>query len=216
MDLTATRHRRQVDIIEDDPNVREALTLLLSTAQIASRTFVSAEDYLASVPLDESACVIVDNRLPGLSGMDLLKRIAAAGGDTAVIVITGHADVPTAVSAMKSGAFHFVEKPLDPEALLLTVKEALARTGEVRDRQIQDQEFKSRLALLTQREREVFDLMIEGLPTKLIAGRLGITTRTTEHHRAAVLHKLRARTSSHLVRMALGVRPATGGREGET
>jgi two-component system, LuxR family, response regulator FixJ len=216
MDLVTTPYRGQVDIVEDDAAVRESLTLLLSTAQIASRTFASAEDYLASVPLDESTCVIIDYKLPGLSGMDLLKRIAAAAGDAAVIVITGHADVPTAVCAMKSGAFHFVEKPLDPEALLLTVKEALARTGEVRERQTQVQEFTSRRALLTDREQEVFALMVEGLPTKLIASRLGITARTTEHHRAAVMHKLRARTSSHLVRMALGASAADPGQGPET
>ncbi len=130
-------HRRHVAIVDDEASVRESLALLLSTARIESRTFASAEDYLASVPPDESTCVILDNQLPGLSGIGLLKRIAAAHGDTAVILISGHADVPTAVSAMKCGAFHFVEKPLDPEALLLTVEEALGRTEQVRDRQSQ-------------------------------------------------------------------------------
>jgi FixJ family two-component response regulator len=209
------QHRRHVDIVDDEASVRESLALLLSTAQIESRTFASAEDYLASVPPDESACVILDNQLPGLSGMGLLKRISAAAADTAVILITGHADVPTAVSAMRSGAFHFVQKPLDPEALLLTVEEALARTEESRDRQTQAQEFRSCFALLTQREREVFALLVDGLPTKLIAHRLGITPRTTEHHRAAVMHKMRARTISHLVRMALSIGPAAGSRGGE-
>lgn len=167
--------RRHVAIVDDEASVRELLALLLSTAQIGSQTFASAEDYLASVPLEESTCLILDNQLPGLSGIGLLKRIAAADGDTAVILISGHGDVPTAVSAMKCGAFHFVEKPLDPEALLLTVEEALGRTEQVRDRQTQIQEFKSRRALLTQREHEVFTLLVEGLPTKAIARQLGIT-----------------------------------------
>ena len=145
----------------------------------------------------------------------MLKRIAATGADTAVILITGHGDVPTAVSAMKSGAFHFVEKPLDPEALLLTVEEALARTEESRDRQTQVLEFKSRSAALTQREREVFALLVDGLPTKLIAHRLGITPRTAEHHRAAVMHKMQAGTISHLVRMALSFGPIAAGRPGD-
>jgi FixJ family two-component response regulator len=209
-------HNRHVAIVDDEASVRQSLALLLSTAQIESRTFASAEDYLASVPPDESACVILDNQLPGLSGIGLLKRISAAAADTAVILITGHADVPTAVSAMRSGAFHFVQKPLDPEALLLTVEEALARTEESRDRQTQAQEFRSRCALLTQREREVFALLVDGLATKLIAHRLGITPRTTEHHRAAVMHKMQARTISHLVRMALSFGPPAGGRGGET
>ena len=201
--------RRHVDIVDDEASVRESLALLLSTAQIESRTFASAEDYLQSPP-DEPACVILDNQLPGLSGIGLLKRIAAAEGDTAVILITGHADVPTAVSAMKCGAFDFVQKPLDPEALLITVEDALARTEQARDRQSQVEEFRSRSALLTQREQEVFALLAEGLPTKLIARQLGITPRTTEHHRAAVMHKLRARSISHLVRMALSFGPPGG------
>jgi FixJ family two-component response regulator len=209
-------HNRHVAIVDDEASVRQSLALLLSTAQIESRTFASAEDYLASVPPDESACVILDNQLPGLSGIGLLKRISAAAVDTAVILITGHADVPTAVSAMRSGAFHFVQKPLDPEALLLTVEEALARTEESRDRHTQVQEFRSRCALLTQREQEVFVLLVEGLPTKVIAHRLGITPRTTEHHRAAVMHKMQARTISHLVRMALSFGPPAAGRGGET
>jgi FixJ family two-component response regulator len=203
MDRTATPHRRYVAIVDDEASVRESLALLLSTAQIESRTFASAEDYLRSVPTDESPCIILDNQLPGLSGIDLLKRITAASADTAVILISGHGDVPTAVSAMKCGAFHFVEKPLDAEALLLTVEEALGRTEQARDRQTQVQEFRSRRALLTQRENEVFALLVDGLPTKLIAQQLGITPRTTEHHRAAVMHKMQARTISHLVRMAL-------------
>ena len=209
MDLTAMPNRRHVDIVDDEASVRELLALLLSTAQIESRTFASAEDYLQSSP-DESACVILDNQLPGLSGVGLLKRIAATDADTAVILITGHADVPTAVSAMKCGAFDFVQKPLDPEALLVTVEDALARTEQARDRQSQVEEFRSRCALLTQREHEVFALLVEGLPTKLIARQLGITPRTTEHHRAAVMHKLRARTISHLVRMALSFGPPGG------
>jgi two-component system response regulator FixJ len=210
MDRAATSHRRYVAIVDDEASVRESLALLLSTAQIESRTFASAEDYLGSVPPDESTCVILDNQLPGLSGIDLLKRISAASVETAVILISGHGDVPTAVSAMKCGAFHFVEKPLDAEALLLTVEEALGRTEQARDRQTQVLEFRSRRALLTHRENEVFALLVEGLPTKLIARQLGITPRTTEHHRAAVMHKMRARTISHLVRMALSFGPPAG------
>ena len=153
----------------------------------------------------EPACVILDNQLPGLSGMELLKRIAGAASNTAVIMITGYGDVPTAVSAMKAGAFHFVQKPFDAEALLNIVEETLARADEGRDLQAELQEFRARCALLTQREREVLTLLIDGLPTKLIAYRLGISARTTEHHRAAVMQKMQARTISHLVRMALSL-----------
>jgi len=202
--------RRHVYIVDDDAKVRDALSLLLSTAGIESQMFGSAEEYLAIAGLTEPGCIILDNQLPGLSGLELLKRIADATGDTAVIMITGHGDVPTAVAAMRAGALHFVEKPFDAEALLITVEEALQRTDRVRDLQSELRELRSRRALLTKREQEVLDLLVEGLPTKLIGGRLKISARTVEHHRAAVMQKMQARTISHLVRMALTDGP-TGG-----
>jgi len=205
---------RCVHIVDDEASVRDALTLLLSTAQIATRSFASAEEYLASVPLDEPVCLLLDNQLPGISGVELLKRITEATRHSTVIMITGHGDVPTAVAAMKSGAFHFVQKPFDAEALLITVEEGLARAGEVRDLQRDIRDAKARFALLTNREHEVLDLLLGGLPTKLIANRLGITTRTTEHHRAAVMQKMQARTISHLVRMALLLDRVQGARNG--
>ena len=205
--------RRLVHVVDDEARVRDALALLLSTAQIESRTYTSAEEYLASVRWDEPACVILDNQLPGLSGIDLLKRIAEAASDTAVIMITAYADVPTAVAAMRAGAFHFVQKPIDPEALLIIVEEALARSDKILDLEAEAQEIRSRCALLTPRESEVFALLAEGAPTKVIAHQLGITSRTAEHHRAAVMQKMQARTISHLVRMALSFGSA-GGRGG--
>jgi two-component system response regulator FixJ len=204
-----------VHIVDDEVRVRDALALLFSTAQIETRTYASAEEYLASVRWDEPACVVLDNQMPDLSGIDLLKRIADAASDTAVIMITGYADVPTAVAAMRAGAFHFVEKPLDAEALLITVEEALARNDNILNHKAEIHEIRSRCALLTQRGREVFGLMVEGERTKLIAHRLGITSRTAEHHRAAVMRKMQTRTISHLVRMALNLGPASGGRGGE-
>ena len=205
MDLLIMLGKRRVHIVDDEAKIRDSLAVLLSTAEIKSRAYASAEEYLASVPLSEPTCVILDNQLPGLSGMELLKRIADAASNTAVIMITGYGDVPTAVSAMKAGAFHFVQKPFDAEALLNIVEETLARADEGRDLQAELQEFEARCALLTQREREVLTLLIDGLPTKLIAYRLGISARTTEHHRAAVMQKMQARTISHLVRMALSL-----------
>ena len=124
---------RCVHIVDDEARVRDALTLLLSTAQIKSRCYCSAEEYLSSNPLEEPACVLLDNQLPGMSGLELLKHIVAAASNSAVIMITAYGDVPTAVLAMKAGAFHFVQKPFDAEALLTTVEEALSRADEVRD-----------------------------------------------------------------------------------
>ncbi len=205
MDLIKMPRERCVHIVDDEANVRDALTVLLSTAQIESRSYGSAEEYLTSNQLTNPACVLLDNQLPGMSGIELLKHIVDSASDSNVVMITGYGDVPTAVLAMKAGAFHFVQKPFDAEALLSIVEEALSRDDESRDVQAQIQEFRTRCALLTQREREVMTLLVEGLPTKLIAGNLGISTRTIEHHRAAIMQKMQARNISHLVRMTLSI-----------
>jgi FixJ family two-component response regulator len=201
---------RCVHIIDDEAEVRDALTLLLSTAQIESRSYGSAEEYLTSNPLNEPACILLDNQLPGMSGIELLRQIVAATKDSTVIMITAYGDVPTAVSAMRAGAFHFVQKPFDAEALLATVEEALSRTDETRDDPHEIKEFNARQALLTQREREVLALLLEGLPTKFIAQQLRISSRTAEHHRAAVIQKMQARNISHLMRMAFTARNLNG------
>jgi FixJ family two-component response regulator len=195
-------HERCVHIVDDEAEVRDALTLLLSTAQIESRSYGSAEDYMTSNPLKDPACILLDNQLPGMSGIELLRRVVAATTDSTVIMITAYGDVPTAVLAMRAGAFHFVQKPFDAEALLATVEEALSGNDEAGDVRLEIKGFKARQALLTQREREVLALLLEGLPTKLIAHQLHISSRTAEHHRAAVIQKMQAHNISHLMRMA--------------
>jgi FixJ family two-component response regulator len=203
-------HERRVHIVDDEAKVRDALTLLLSTAQIESSSYGSAEEYLTLNPLREPVCVLLDNQLPGMTGIELLRRIVAATGKSAVIMITAYGDVPTAVLAMKAGAFHFVQKPFDAEALLATVEEALSLGDNEGDAPDEMKEFRARQALLTQREREVLALLLEGLPTKLIAHQLGISSRTAEHHRAAVIQKMQAHNISHLMRMAFVARNRYG------
>jgi two-component system response regulator FixJ len=202
MDANTMLHERCVHIVDDEAEVRDSLTLLLSTAQIESRSYGSAEDYMTSNPLKDPACLLLDNQLPGMSGIELLRRIVAATTDSTIIMITAYGDVPTAVLAMRAGAFHFVQKPFDAEALLVTVEEALSRGDEAGDSPLDMKGFKARQALLTQREREVLALLLEGLPTKIIAHQLRISSRTAEHHRAAVIQKMQARNISHLMRMA--------------
>ena len=146
-----------------------------------------------------------------MSGIELLKRIVAATSNSTVIMITAYGDVPTAVLAMKAGAFHFVQKPFDAEALLEAVEEALSLGEDGQDAPDEVKEFKARLTLLTQREREVLALLLEGLPTKLIAHQLAISSRTAEHHRASVIQKMRAHNISHLMRMAFVARNLRGG-----
>jgi FixJ family two-component response regulator len=210
MEAVTMLHERRVHIVDDEAKVREALTLLLSTAQIESRSYGSAEEYLTLNPVEEPACILLDNQLPGMSGIELLTQVVSATRGSTVIMITAYGDVPTAVLAMKAGAFHFVQKPFDAEALLATVEEALSRSDEPGEAPLDLKGFKTRQALLTQREREVLALLLEGLPTKLIAHQLRISSRTAEHHRAAVIQKMQARNISHLMRMAFIARNLNG------
>src|SRR5262245_18468212 len=135
MGLIKMPRERCVHIVDDEVRVQEALAVLLATTGIASRSYGSAEEYLDSTQLTEPACVLLDNQLPGMSGIELIKRIVEATPNSSVITITGFGDVPTAVLAMKAGAFHFVQKPFDVEVLLTTVEEALSRADKDRDAQ---------------------------------------------------------------------------------
>jgi two-component system response regulator FixJ len=190
-----------VHIVDDDAEICAALSLLLSTSGWPSRTYQSAEAFLDATPTGPF-CLLLDVRLPGLSGLNVLDELRQRGAAACTIIITGHGDVPMAVKAMKAGAFHFVEKPFEPEILLEIVKEALEHVNERRQEQAKVADIQARYRTLTPREQEVMQLLIEGLPSKLIGARLEISTRTAEHHRAAVMRKMQARTLSHLVRMS--------------
>ena len=201
--MTTTPARRHVFIVDDEPEIREGLTLLLSTAGVTTEEYASAEGFWENAPHDEPYCVILDNRLPGVSGIDMLARIVQRSRRACVIMVTGHGDVPTAVKAMKLGAYHFTEKPFDAENLLSIVEEALNHTERESENGAEAARFRERRATLTEREAEVFSLLLEGCPTKTVAARLDITARTAEHHRAAVLRKFEAKSISALLRVAL-------------
>ena len=200
-----------VSVVDDDISIRRSLDRLMRSARLDVNVFASAEEFLSSDRPRKADCLILDVCLPGMSGIELLRRIVEATKESTVIMITAYGDVPTAVLAMKAGAFHFVQKPFDAEALLTTVEEALSRSDDAGDPPLEMKGFKARQALLTQREREVLGLLLEGLPTKLIAHELGISSRTAEHHRAAVIQKMQARNISHLMRMAFIARNLNGG-----
>jgi two-component system response regulator FixJ len=148
---------------------------------------------------------VVDVCLPGMSGLDLQRELLARKIDAALVVMTGQASVPMAVEAMRHGAVHFIEKPLDPAALLAVLEEALARRAALAERAAQRREMQDSFDRLTPREREVLALLMEGHLNKVIAGRLGISTRTAEHHRAHIMEKLEAPTLSHLIRRVQGL-----------
>ena len=159
----------RVYVVDDDPGLCESLVVLLATANIAVTTFPSAEDFLRSVDPERPACVLLDVRLPGISGIELLEQLKERRQASIVIMITGHGDVPMAVSAMRAGVFHFVEKPFDPETMLSIVEDALQRIERIADEQAQAHDVSARYRLLTARELQVLDLLIDGRPSKLIA-----------------------------------------------
>jgi len=194
-----------VHVIDDDAAVRESVEFLLRASGIAARTYDSASAFLDALPTVESGCIVTDVRMPGISGIDLLRRLGEMRIRIPVIVITGHGDVPLAVEAMKVGAIDFIEKPFEDELLLESVRSALNRSRESAGREAQRTELQARLSTLTSRERDVLYGLVAGKPNKIIAFDLAISPRTVEIYRANVMTKMEAASLSELVRMALVV-----------
>jgi two-component system response regulator FixJ len=191
-----------VHLIDDDEHVRRALAFLLGTAGFAVRVYESASAFLEKFDQRSSGCIVSDVRMPGIDGLQLLKRLKKLGAKMPVIIMTGHADVALAVEAMKAGAVDFIEKPFPDETFVNAIRAALAmgdRTQATGDAQ----QVRARLATLTQREREVLDGLLAGHPNKTIAYDLGLSPRTVEVHRANVMTKMGASSLSELVRMTL-------------
>lgn len=191
-----------VHVIDDDDDARDSLAFLLSTDDLTVETYASAQAFLA---VARSACgvVITDVRMPEIDGLELIRRLGEIGVALPIIVITGHADVPLAVEAMKAGVLDFIEKPYDDEIMLGAVRAALARLGETQARDTERAEFRRRFETLTQRERQVMDGLVLGKANKVIAYDLDISQRTVEIYRAHVMTKTQARSLSELVRMAM-------------
>lgn len=198
-------HKRVVHVIDDEPDVCDALRVLLDTAGLEARTYASAEEFLSEVRLSRPICLLVDVRLPGMSGLELVHQLQQGPIRPVVVMITGHGDVPLAVKAMRAGALHFLEKPFEPAELLQTLEEALERVSQMAAEEATSAAIEVSYGSLTPREQEVMTLLAEGMPTKLLATKLGISPRTAEHHRAAVLKKMGARTVSHLARMSISL-----------
>jgi two-component system response regulator FixJ len=201
-----------VHVIDDDDAVRDSLEFLLRSAKIEVRTYDSATTFLNRTSDDRLGCIVTDVRMPGMSGVDLLRQLRARGSTMPVIIITGHGDIQLAVEAMKIGAADFLEKPFDDEALLASVKLALGRLEKDAHRETERADLSNRLASLSAREREVLEGLVAGKANKIIAFNLGISPRTVEIYRAHVMTKMNAGSLSDLVRMALlaGVLNAEG------
>lgn len=191
-----------VFVIDDDESMRAAIKSLIRSVGLNERTFASANDFLLSGRPDSPACLILDVRMPGLSGLDLQRNLAAANIHIPIIFITGHGDIPMSVRAMKAGAVEFLTKPFRDQDLLDAIQQALERDRQARSQQAETEELQKRYRTLTPRETEVFGLVVKGLLNKQIALQLGTSEITVKLHRRQVMEKMHADSLADLVRMS--------------
>jgi FixJ family two-component response regulator len=201
-----------IAIVDDDPSVRQGLERLIRSVGWKAETFASAQQFLACPRTEAPSCLVLDLQLPGLSGLDLQKRMAEVGLETPIVFLTGHGNIPASVQAMKAGAIEFLTKPVDEEHLLKAIQEAIEHDRRTRQQHAEMRELRERYESLTAREQEVMQQVISGLLNKQIAAELNITEDTVKFHRGHIMRKMRADSLADLVRMAenLGI----GSRKG--
>lgn len=192
-----------VHVVDDDAAIRDSLAFLLDTAGLVPRTYDSASALLKQADRLEPGCIVTDVRMPEMNGLEMVRRLSAMGVRHPVIVMTGHADVPLAIEAVRAGVKDFIEKPFDDEALLASIQTALADQAGITRQEGPDAEVAERLASLSARERQVLDGLVAGHANKVIAYDLEISPRTVEVYRANVMTKMKARSLSELVRMTI-------------
>lgn len=194
-----------VHIVDDDAAMRDSLGFLLQVNRIPFRLYDSAVSFLEEPPADDGGCVLTDVRMPEMTGIEMVRLLKGKGYRSPMIVMTGHADVPLAIEAMKAGVVDFLEKPFEEAVLLQTLRSALELGHVQRDQDVALAETRRRVATLSPRERDVLKGLVEGKPNKVIAFDHGISPRTVEIYRASLMTKMQAKSLSELVRMALSV-----------
>jgi len=192
-----------IHIIDDEPDIRDSLSMLVRSVGYAAQTYVSCADFLQRYRAGAPGCLLLDVRMPGMSGLELQERLATDGAALPTIIMTGHGDVPMAVRAMKAGAFDFLEKPFNDQLVLERIGQAIDGAQRQFDTAAERVRAAEKHALLTPREREVMAGIVAGQLNKTIADRLGLSVRTIELHRAHVMDKMQAPALSALVRMAI-------------
>jgi FixJ family two-component response regulator len=197
-----------VMVVDDDSGVRNAMRSLLKSVGLESALYASAQEFLAAYQPAQPGCLVLDIRMPGMSGLELQQQLNLRGAVIPVIFMTGHGDIPMAVEAMQHGAFDFLQKPFRDQDLLDRIQRAIAKDAEQRQSLGEHERIKSHLETLTAREREVPDLLTQGKQNKAIAQDLGVSPRTIEIHRARVMEKMAAQSVAQLVRMMLDLQHA--------
>jgi FixJ family two-component response regulator len=196
----------KIYIVDDDEAFRDSLRWLLESNNYEVETFASAREFLESFKFGKPGCVMLDIRMPGMTGLELQERLNKKGIRTPVIFVTGHGDIPMAVSAVKRGALDFIEKPFNEDDLLELVRNAYKLDAKLREADKQQSSINSRLLKLTSREREVMECVVAGHPNKLIADRFGISVKTVEVHRSKVMYKMEVNSLAELVKLVTRTR----------
>ncbi len=192
-------------VVDDEPAVRDSLQVLLGTYGFAVETYATAASFLDRADPQRPGCLVADVRMPGMTGIELQRELTRQGNPMPVIVITGHGDVPMAVDALKAGAMDFLEKPLNDEVLVRSIRAAMERDERSRAEGQELSRLSERLGRLTGREREVMMLIVDGLANNAVAEKLGISARTVEHYRANIMQKMEASSFAELVRIAISL-----------
>ncbi len=196
-----------VFIVDDEEIIRNTIGQLVESVNLKAKAFASAQEFLGTYDPAQPGCLVLDVRMPGMSGIQLQAKLREKNVQIPIIFITGHGDVPMAVRVLKNGAVDFIEKPFRNQVLLDQIQKALARDTQLRQKHSIQKAGKDKLGLLTKRERQVLDLVKDGKPNKVIANKLGVSQRTVEGHRASIMEKLEVKSVAELVTLVERIRP---------